>query len=55
MDEVKKAYKKLMFKYHPDRLAASGLPEDMIAIYTEKSKAIQVAYDHIKKIYADAM
>lgn len=52
-DDVKKAHKRLMLKYHPDRLASQGLPEDMIAIYTEKAKAVQVAFDLLKKMYGD--
>ena len=52
-DDVKKAHKKMMLKYHPDRLAAQGLPEDMITIYTEKAKAVQVAFDYLKKLYSD--
>lgn len=52
-DEIKRAYKKLMLKYHPDRLASQGLPEDMIAIYTEKAKAVQVAFAFLEKEYKD--
>lgn len=48
-EEVKKAHKKLMLKYHPDRLASSGLTQEMIRLYTEKAKDIQAAFDMIKK------
>ncbi len=47
--EVKRAYRKLMSKYHPDKLIGQGLPEDMIATATEQAKEIQLAYDLIKK------
>lgn len=47
--EVKKAYRKLMSQYHPDKLAGQGLPEDAVKAATERSKEIQVAYDMIKK------
>lgn len=47
--EVKRAYRKLMSQYHPDKLIGQGLPEDMIAVATEQAKEIQVAYDLIKK------
>lgn len=47
--EIKRAYRKLMSQYHPDKLIGQGLPEDMIAMATEQSKEIQVAYDLIKK------
>ncbi|MBU1424836.1 MAG: co-chaperone DjlA [Gammaproteobacteria bacterium] len=47
--EVKRAYRKLMSQYHPDKLMGQGLPADMIAMATEQAKEIQVAYDMIKK------
>jgi len=47
--EVKRSYRKLMSQYHPDKLIGQGLPEDMIAVATEKAKEIQVAYDLIKE------
>lgn len=46
--EVKKAYRKLMSEHHPDKLIAQGVPEDVIKLATEKSQAIQAAYDLIK-------
>ncbi len=54
-DDIKKAYKKLMLKYHPDRLASQGLSEDMVAIYTDKAKAIQAAFDYLKKLYSEVI
>ena len=48
-EEVKRAHKKLMLKYHPDRLASQGLTQEMIRLYTEKAKDIQAAFDLIKK------
>jgi len=47
--EVKRAYRKLMSQYHPDKLMGQGLPEDMIAVATEQAKEVQVAYDLITK------
>jgi DnaJ like chaperone protein len=47
--EIKRAYRKLMSQYHPDKLIGQGLPEDMIAVATEQAKEIQLAYDLIKK------
>ena len=47
--EVKKAYRKLISQYHPDKLIGQGLPEDMIAVATEQAKEVQVAYDLIVK------
>lgn len=47
--ELKKAYRKLMSQYHPDKLMGQGLPEEMIKSATERSQEIQAAYDLIKK------
>lgn len=47
--ELKKAYRKLMSQYHPDKLIGQGLPSDMIKAATERSQEIQAAYDRIKK------
>lgn len=47
--EVKRAYRKLMSKYHPDKLMGQGLPEDMIKVATEQAKEIQLAYDLVCK------
>lgn len=47
--EIKRAYRKLISQYHPDKLMGQGLPQDMIAMATEQAKEIQVAYDMIKK------
>ena len=48
--EIKRAYRKLISQYHPDKLIGQGLPEDMIAVATEQAKEIQLAYDLIRKI-----
>lgn len=47
--EIKKAYRKLMSEYHPDKLIGQGMPEDMIKAATERSQEIQAAYNLIKK------
>ena len=47
--EVKRAYRKLISQYHPDKLIGQGLPEDMIAVATEQAKEVQLAYDLIAK------
>lgn len=47
--EIKRAYRKLISQYHPDKLIGRGLPEDMVAMATEQAKEIQLAYDLIKK------
>jgi len=47
--EIKRAYRKLMSQYHPDKLMGQGMPDDMIKMATEQAKDIQLAYDLIKK------
>jgi DnaJ like chaperone protein len=46
--EVKRAYRKLISKNHPDKLAARGLPQSMRAIAEERSRELNKAYDLIK-------
>lgn len=47
--EIKRAYRKAISQYHPDKLIGQGLPEDMIALATEQAKEIQLAHDLIKQ------
>ena len=46
-EEVKKAYKRLAKKYHPDNFATAS--EDKKKQAEEKMKAINAAYDSIKE------
>ena len=45
-DEVKKAYRRMAMKYHPDKVANAG--ENIRQQATEKFRAINEAYEHIK-------
>lgn len=47
--EIKRAYRKLMSQYHPDKLMGQGVPEDMISVATAQTQEVQAAYDLIKK------
>jgi len=53
LQEVKKAYRKLMSQHHPDKLVAKGLPPEMMEMAKQKTQEIQAAYDliilHIKQ------
>lgn len=46
--EVKRAYRRLISKNHPDKLAARGLPQSMRAVAEERSRELNKAYDLIK-------
>lgn len=47
--EIKRAYRKLMSEYHPDKLSGKGVPEDVLKVATERAQEIQTAYDLVKK------
>lgn len=47
--EIEKAYRRGISQNHPDKLAAKGLPDEMIKIATEKTRKIREAYEIICK------
>jgi DnaJ like chaperone protein len=49
MSEVKKAYRKQVSEYHPDKVISKGLPEDFIRFAEEKFREINEAYEAIQK------
>jgi len=51
--EIKRAYRKLISKNHPDKLAARGLPESMRPVAEERSRKLNSAYDMIKRVRSD--
>jgi len=52
MSAVKKAYRKLVSEYHPDKIVSKGLPEDFIKFAEEKFREINEAYEAIQKAKA---
>ena len=46
-EEVKLAYRQLTLENHPDKLVASGMPEEFVRQATEKMAAVNVAYSNI--------
>lgn len=47
--EIKRAYRKLMSKHHPDKLMSRGAPEVMLNLAKEKTQSIQKAFEIISK------
>jgi DnaJ like chaperone protein len=46
--EVKRAYRKLVSRYHPDKLVSQGLPDEMMEVSKKRVREINAAYDTIK-------
>ena len=47
--ELKKAYRRMMNRHHPDKLVAKGLPEEMMRVATEKTREIRTAYERLRR------
>lgn len=47
--EVKRAYRKLVGQYHPDKLVSRGLPEEMMELARNRVREINTAYDRVKQ------
>lgn len=47
LDDIKKSYRKLVMKYHPDKL--QGVSDDIIKLANEKFLSIQEAYEKVLK------
>lgn len=47
--EVKRAYRKLVAQYHPDKLVSRGLPEEMMEVARRRVREINTAYEQIKQ------
>ena len=48
-EKIKKQYRKLVFEYHPDKVASKGLPEEFTKFAADKFREIQQAYEYVKK------
>lgn len=48
-ERIKSSYRKLVREFHPDAIAAKGLPEEFTTFAQEKFRKIQEAYENIKK------
>jgi len=47
--EVKRAYRRLMSQYHPDKFASRGLTENMREVAKDRVHEVRAAFDAIKK------
>jgi DnaJ like chaperone protein len=48
-EEVKRAYRRLINRHHPDKLASRGLPEEAIKMASQKTQEIIRAYETVTK------
>ncbi len=48
-DEVKRAYRRLMNQYHPDKLVSKGLPEEMMNYAVGMTRRAKTVYERIKE------
>ena len=44
---IKRAYRRLISKHHPDKLVSKGLPEELMRAATERTAEIKASYDLI--------
>ena len=49
VEDIKKAYRKLVSEYHPDKIAAKGLPEEFNKFAADKFREIQEAYEAVRR------
>ena len=54
MNDIKKAYRRLLSQHHPDKLVSKGLPEEMIKLANEKTHEIRTAWKKIQEIHRQA-
>lgn len=48
-EELKRVYRRLMSRHHPDKLKANGLPESMLEHAKQRTQAIREAYELLRE------
>lgn len=54
-DELKRAYRRMAGANHPDRMAARGLPKELVGLANHKMAMINKAYTEIKRTRSGAV
>ena len=50
LSEIKKAYRKLVKEYHPDKMASESVPPEYIEFANKKIREINEAYEYLEKV-----
>lgn len=50
ISEIKKAYRKLVKEYHPDKLSSGSVPPEYIEFANQKIREINEAYEYLEKV-----
>ncbi len=50
MAEIKKAYRRLVKEYHPDKLSSGSMPPEYIEFANQKIRDINEAYEYLEKV-----
>jgi len=48
-EEIRRAYRRLLSRHHPDKLAAAGMPEEKIRLANDKTREIRKAWEAVRK------
>jgi DnaJ like chaperone protein len=47
--EIRRAYRRLLSRHHPDKLAAAGGPEEKVRLANDKTREIRKAWETVRK------
>ena len=49
LPEIRKAYRRLLSRHHPDKLVSKGLPQEMVKLANKKTHEIRTAWEQVKQ------